>query len=399
MDKRAGKEKSVKKNGASKDFSARIKSAWAGFISFLNGLPKPKRIALIAGGGAALAGIIAGIVLIVIYLVGPPVTLTLIHPFENPIWMKAIETEARAFDEKHWKIDVRVKGMDFGDVNEEAKKPREWDVAIGSASILGLGNSFAKPPVPFTGTIWGLYYNKAVLASAGLGPAQGAEGTAGAFASGEYSFDDLEKAFISVKGKGVTPIALGSQFVWPLSIWIQALMASGPSLQAASDLAKRDFDLSSPSLQTALAEFSSYLDSGYVSVGHRTQDWPTSIRELVNGKAAFCIVNEQFIASLLAPERSKVGYLPLPGSIKRGKTDWVIGSLVYIGRSSKAGKRGAARKLLSYFESEAVTSSLSSALSAPFYSVENGPTRVIPSVASVTTHPLMELLKKKFVLN
>jgi ABC-type glycerol-3-phosphate transport system substrate-binding protein len=387
MSKRSRNDKG--KNGGAR-------GAWAAFTSFLARMGRPRRIGFLIGLGAGAAAILAGAATLVILFALPPVTIRLIHPFENPIWRNAISDEAAAFDAAERRYRVEVVGMDYSGVNEAARKPETWDVAIGTSAFLSAEASFARPVTPFTGSIWGIYYNKALLEKAGIAPASGQPGLPGVFASGSYSLADLEQAFAMIKQEGKAPIALGSQYAWPLAIWIQAIIAAGPDIQAASDLPKRDYDLSSPALSAALDKFQTYVDSGFVNEGHHRQDWPSSVRAVVNGDAAFCLVNEGFISALLAPERAKVGYLPLPGSVEGGKTKWIIGSLVYIGRSSKPSSVSGARKLLKHFSSTETSARLSSALSAPFYSGGRGPDRVLPSVASVTTHPLMALLKERF---
>jgi len=322
----------------------------------------------------------------------------LVSPFEDPTWKAAMGSEVDEFGALFKRCRVETTQTDFaGALSIVASAERDWDVAIGSAAFLDSPALFAEPPEPLTGSLWGIYCNRRVLERAGIGPKAGDPGLAGRLAAGEYSIEDLGRACAAVKAGGAVPIALGSRFVWPLAVWIQAFMAAGGSVDEAARLPEPGFDPASPALQGAIAAFSSFIEAGYVQADHAARDWPASLRSVVQGKAAFCLVNEEFVASLRPEERKSVAYLPLPGSAAGGKARWAMGSLVYIGRSRKAAGSEAAGRLLEYLTSPGATERLALRTGAPFFAAGRGPGRMIPSVSSASQHPVMTVIEKALV--
>ncbi len=350
-------------------------------IAFFLGLPKGARIAAIA-----VAAVIAlsGLAALGFAIFSPPAIVTVIHPFGGGAWKAALDAEAASYAASHSKSRVRFEAADYAEIHDRVRTASDWDIALGSTAILGMEDRFAEPAVPITGSIWGVYYNKAAVKSAGLSES---------VLRGEYSLADLEAALKKAKEAGKTPIALGSRFIWPLAVWIQAIMAES-SVDDAAALPDAAFDPASPAFSAAVKKFQTWVDAGYVNVDHSSKDWPSSIRAVIAGDAAFCLFNEEFISSLLPAERARIGYLPLPGSVKDGKTAWAIGSLVYVARARKSAHALAARAVLKDLMSPAAANRLSATLSAPFFASGSGPSRILPSISSSTMHPSMEAIKK-----
>jgi hypothetical protein len=358
-----------------------------------NSKAKARRIAIPAGALVLIAAVATAILVAVS---SKPVSIRLLVPFKDARRSEALRAELREFELGERKVAVETTQEDFADIDRTTASGSDgWDVAIGSSGLADGRPCVAQPALPLYGTLWLLYYNKAVLEKAGIVPAAGAPGLSGALASGSASLGDLRAACAAVAKTGAVPIALGSAYGWPLAVWIEAIMAADGSTGEAARLIASDFDLGSPALERAVAEFRELAASGAVDRAHALKDWPQSVRDLVAGKAGFCLLNEELVASLRPAERAKVGWLPLPGSAGPGGRSWAIGSIAYIAR--RAGEKGRAdkeaRALVERLTSVGASERLSRRLGVPFFSGGRGPYLVLPSISSIPGSPVVARIK------
>jgi ABC-type glycerol-3-phosphate transport system substrate-binding protein len=353
-----------------------------------------RRFALLAGALALLAAIAT-----VSLLAGAskPVTIRLVAPFKDERRFEAFRSELREFELRERHVAVVASQSDFADIDRRtASDSGDWDIAIGSSALADGRPGVASPALPLFGTLWLLYYNKAVLEKAGILPAMGASGLPGALASGSASVADLREACAAVAKAGAVPVALGSAYGWPLAVWIEAFMAADGSTGDAARLIASDFDPGSPAIAKAIAEFKALAASGAVDPAHATKDWPQALRDLVAGKAGFCLLNEELVASLPPAERSRIGTLPLPGSAGSGGKGWAMGSIAYIAqRSGEKGRlRAEARALAAWLTSEGASERLSGRLGLTFYAGGRGPYLVLPSISSIPASPVVARIKQ-----
>jgi ABC-type glycerol-3-phosphate transport system substrate-binding protein len=339
---------------------------------------------------AACVALVAAVAALVYLLTSDAkaVTLRLVVPFEEGAQLDAFRSELREFELREKRVSVEVDQADFADIDRmTASGPAGWDLAIGSARLADGRSSVEAPALPLYGSLWLLFYNKSVLAKAGIAPSIGAAGLAGRLADGTASLADLEEACAAVAGTGVTPIALGSRYGWPLAVLIEALMAADGGAAEAGRLIEAGYDLASPALAKALGSFASLVAAGFVDPTHASKDWPTSLRELVAGKAGFCVLGEELAAYLPEPERAKVGRLPLPGSSAAVGRGWVIGSVSYIVRRSglEGRARAEAAALVAWLTSPGASERLSRRLGTAFFAGGHGPSMVLPSISSSPT--------------
>jgi hypothetical protein len=324
-------------------------------------------------------------------------SLRLVVPYKDGPYLEALRDEIKEFRLRERRVSVELSPDDFSGVDRlTAAGTAGWDLAIGSARQADGRASVQAPATPLYGSFWQLYYSKEVLSKAGIVPAAGAAGTAGALASGAATLDDFRSACAAVAKAKATPIALGSQYGWPLAVWIEALMAADGSVAEAGRLIEAGYDLESPALARAAAQFRSLEEAGYVDPRHASKDWPSSLRELVAGKAGFCLMSEELAAYLPAAERDKIGALPIPGSAGSGGKGWAIGSISYLARRTgmKGAERRAADSLTRWLSSEGASERLSRKTRAVFFAGGAGPRIAIPSVSSVPSSPVVARIRE-----
>jgi hypothetical protein len=351
---------------------------------------------LIAACAAALAAISAIAIAIFASRGARTISLGILVPFKSEASLEAFGSELREFGLRRRGVETRLLQMDYSDIDRATESGSiGWDIAVGSARLADGRPAVAAPALPLYGSLWELYYSKSVLAEAGIVPAAGAPGLAGALAAGTAGIAELREACASVARAGATPIALGSLYGWPLAVWIEALMAAAGDATEAGRLIESSFDAGSPALAGAIAEFRSLIEAGFVESGFAAKDWPASLRELVAGKAGFCLLSEELVASLAAAERGRIGSLPLPGSAGKDGRAWAIGSVSYIALSSglEGKRRREAEALVGWIASEGAADRLSRRMGTRFFSGGRGPYRVLPSIASSPSSAIVSRIK------
>ncbi len=137
-------------------------------------------------------------------------------------------------------------------------------------------------------SVSGVFYNKQVLAKAGLQP--------------PASYADLASACTTLKSSGVTPIVIAGGDGWPpqiLSGWnymAEYNVGAAYDTQVNSGQAKVN-DANGP-LVAGLKAFDTLRTSGCFNSDATTAKWTTSLKDLLDGKAAFVPQNSDSISQL-----------------------------------------------------------------------------------------------------
>jgi len=139
------------------------------------------------------------------------------------------------------------------------------------------------------------------------------------------TLDELEAAFETLKGKGITPIAMGSQAAWVPFMIINTLIAryAGPDIQAG--VANGSRKMTEPEVVAAFAKYGEWVKKGYFTKGELGIDYTGQTNEFIAGKAAFLFdgtwristFNKDGVGEAL---NGKVGYFAMP-SVPNGKGD------------------------------------------------------------------------------
>jgi hypothetical protein len=356
------------------------------------GIGRTAPILIIIAAAIAVAAAIA----IAVSLAGRTASLRLVVPFKDGAYLEALGAEIKEFESKERRVSIAIASDDYAGIDRlTASGSGGWDLAIGSARLADGRASVERPAIPLFGSPWMLYYNKEVLARAGIVPSEGAEGIGGRLAAGSASLEDFRRACAAVAKARATPIALGSLYGWPLAVWIEALMAADGSVAEAGRLIEADYDLGSPALAKAVAEFKSLAVAGYVDAAYGTKDWPSSLRDLVAGKAGFCLMDDELAAYLPRSERARIGRLPIPGSAAPGGGGWAIGAISYLVRRAglEGSERRGAQALELWLSSEGASGRLSRRTGAAFFAGGKGPYVAIPSVSSAPSSAVVAHIK------
>ena len=157
-----------------------------------------------------------------------------------------------------------------------------------------------------------IWYNKKVLASNGIDPAQLKKGT----------WDDYLAAFAKLKSAGVTPLAYGAKdgFIGPE--WYYSFfgkLAGGNHMMELS-AGNCGYKWTDPVSVKAAQMYIDLNDKGYFSKGAAGRDWNASNAEFLAGKSAFYFMGTWFDPNVLGvPNNKDFGLLTFP-NVPGGKS-------------------------------------------------------------------------------
>ena len=131
--------------------------------------------------------------------------------------------------------------------------------------------------VPFNYHYAGMFYNTKVLADAGV-------------TEMPATWDEFLALCETLKGKGVTPIALGSKNRWPAQFWFDYLLlrTAGPDYRANLMNGSAAYD--DAEVKAAMAMWKDLADKGYFAPNANADSWTDASDKVARGDAAMTLM-------------------------------------------------------------------------------------------------------------
>jgi multiple sugar transport system substrate-binding protein/raffinose/stachyose/melibiose transport system substrate-binding protein len=131
--------------------------------------------------------------------------------------------------------------------------------------------------VPFNYHYAGMFYNKKVLADAGV-------------TALPATWDEFLALCKTLKDKGVAPIALGSKNRWPAQFWFDYLLlrTAGPDYRAKLMAGEASYD--DPEVAAAMTLWKDMLDAGLFVENANADDWTDAADKVARGDAAMTLM-------------------------------------------------------------------------------------------------------------
>jgi multiple sugar transport system substrate-binding protein/raffinose/stachyose/melibiose transport system substrate-binding protein len=131
--------------------------------------------------------------------------------------------------------------------------------------------------VPFNYHYAGMFYNKKVLADAGV-------------TTLPATWDEFLALCKTLKDKGVAPIALGSKNRWPAQFWFDYLLlrTAGPDYRAKLMAGEASYD--DPEVAAAMKLWKDMLDAGLFVENANADDWTDAADKVARGDAAMTLM-------------------------------------------------------------------------------------------------------------
>ncbi len=144
-----------------------------------------------------------------------------------------------------------------------------------------------------------MWYNKQIFADNNLQP--------------PTTFDEFFAAADTLKGKGVTPLALGDNGIWASTHLFETVLIGTLGPEKYNGLWTGDTDWRGPEVTQALENFKRMLS--YVNADHSSLSWDQANDLVLNGTAAMTIMGDWVDADNLAKNKADVeGWAAVPGT-------------------------------------------------------------------------------------
>lgn len=131
--------------------------------------------------------------------------------------------------------------------------------------------------VPFNYHYAGMFYNKKVLADAGM-------------TAPPATWDEFITLCKTLKEEGVAPVALGSKNRWPAQFWFDYLLlrTAGPDYRAKLMAGEASYD--DPEVVAAMTMWKELLDQGFFVENANADDWTDAADKVARGDAAMTLM-------------------------------------------------------------------------------------------------------------
>lgn len=158
------------------------------------------------------------------------------------------------------------------------------DEAMASSDGLVRGSDGKVYGVPYSYYQWGIYYRRDVMAEHGVAEPQ--------------SWDDLVAACKTLRAAGVTPIAIGTKFLWTAAGWFDYLNLRINGLDYHLRLASGEIPYTDPGLDEVFARWGELVNGECFLENHATYDWVEGTAPLIEGTAAMMLIGNFVMGNL-----------------------------------------------------------------------------------------------------
>ena len=153
--------------------------------------------------------------------------------------------------------------------------------------------------VPWGYYQWGIFYRTDIFDQYGL--------------SEPTSWDEFVKIGETLKENGITPVTIGTKFLWTAAGWFDYLNMRVNGLDYHMDLMLGNASYLDPELDEVFAVWKDLIDRGFFLENHATYSWQEAQAPLINGEAAMYLIGNFMIPDMAsAGVDDKMGYFQVP---------------------------------------------------------------------------------------
>ncbi len=187
--------------------------------------------------------------------------------------------------------------------------------------------------VPFTYYQWGVYYRKDIFDRFGIGV--------------PTTWEEYLTACATLKRNGITPVAIGTKFLWPAAGWFDYLNLRVNGLDFHIDLTEGIIAYTDPRVRKVFDVWEELVSKGYYLKDHSSYSWQEAQKFLYDGSAAMYLIGNFIVPGFPDNLQAKLSFFQFPvidasvGIYEDAPTD-----TLHI--PSKAKNKEAARKFLAF---------------------------------------------------
>ena len=181
---------------------------------------------------------------------------------------------------------------------------------------------------------------------------------------GTLDTDSLDTVLATLATNNIHPITLGNSHGWPFLLWLQFVTAAQHGPAAAREFPHTE--AIPQSVMDAHSRLAFWRDNNWFNPETWNRGWAAGLEPLIDGTAAFAILNDTLLSALPPQHRSSMIFVPFPGGT--GSDAWTVGSAHYLALlQGSRRQQSAARSILEHLTSPEVTARLSRATGRPFF--------------------------------
>lgn len=163
-----------------------------------------------------------------------------------------------------------------------------WDNAGFNESLASAGPSMTisgkKWGVPYTYYQWGVYYRKDIFAKYNI--------------KTPTTWAEFLAACKTLKDNGVTPITIGSKYLWTTAGVFDYLNLRTNGYKVHNDLTAGRIKYTDPRIQKVFDHWEELVRPGYFIDNHASMSWQEALAPMVQGKAAMYVMGNFAVAPL-----------------------------------------------------------------------------------------------------
>ena len=184
---------------------------------------------------------------------------------------------------------------DVSDVWEENGLNESFSSTAPSMTIDG-----KKWGVPYSYYQWGVYYRKDLFAENGI--------------QIPTTWDEFVAACATLQEAGITPITIGTKFLWTAAGWFDYLNLRTNGYEYHMKLTAGEASYSDPEVAAVFDKWDDLVKPGYFIENHAAYDWEQALAPMVQGDAAMYLMGNFAVAPLKAAglTNETLGFFPFP---------------------------------------------------------------------------------------
>ena len=201
--------------------------------------------------------------------------------------------------------------------------------------------------IPYSYYQWGIYYRKDIFAKLGL------------------KIPKTWKKFLAVNAKlkanGITPITIGTKYLWPAAGWFDYLDLRINGLKFHMDLMNGKIAYTDPRVRKVFEYWDQLVKPGYFLKNNAAYSWQEAQPFLYNGKAAMYLIGNFITPNFPKDLESKMGFFPFP-TINPKVPDAEEAPMEIVSIPAKAKNKKDAKKFLEFMARASTQTLLNAAL-------------------------------------
>ena len=138
--------------------------------------------------------------------------------------------------------------------------------------------------VPYSYYQWGIYYRKDIFDKMGIAEPK--------------TWDELLAASKKLKEGGVTPITIGTKFLWTAAGVFDYLNLRTNGYEVHNDLTAGKIKYTDPRIKEVFVKWKELMDAGGFVENHATMSWQDALAPFVKGDAAMYVMGNFAVASM-----------------------------------------------------------------------------------------------------